>query len=74
LTAEKVKILRLPDETFEFLSWLVRQDVTLPSVITDYLKWDAYTREQIKAHFETLHSACVESHEDKSYSRKKQQT
>jgi hypothetical protein len=69
-----VKIVRLPDETVEFLSWLVRQDVTLPSVITEYLKWDEYTMEQIKAHFETLHNACVESREDKSDLMKKRQT
>jgi hypothetical protein len=64
-----VKILRLPDETFEFLLWLVRQDVTLPSVIADYLKWDGCTKEQIKAHLENLHNACIKSREDKSVER-----
>lgn len=61
-----MRTIRLSNETFEFLAWLVRQDVTLPSVITDYLKWDTYSKEQIKAHFLALHNACIESREDRS--------
>ena len=33
-----LKTIKLPNETFEFLAWLVRQDVTLPNVIVEYLK------------------------------------
>lgn len=69
-----MKTIRLTNETFEFLEWLVRQDVTLPSVITDYLKWDTYSKEHIKAHFRAIHDACIESREDKSDLRKKQPT
>lgn len=58
-----MKTLKIPDETFEFLAWLVRQDVTLPNVMADYLKWDMYTREQTKAHFHALHNACLEARE-----------
>jgi hypothetical protein len=69
-----MKTIRLTNETSEFLEWLVRQDVTLPSVITDYLRWDKYSKEQITAHFRALYNACIESHEDKSDLRKKQRT
>lgn len=69
-----MKTIRLSNETLEFLEWLVRQDVTLPSVITDYLEWDTYSKEQIKSHFRAIHDACIESSEDKSDLRKKQQT
>jgi hypothetical protein len=67
---DKVRSLRIPNKTFEFLAWLVRQDVTLPSVITDYLKWDEYSKEQIKAHFLALNNACIDSRECKSKRRK----
>jgi hypothetical protein len=60
-----MKILKIPDETFEFLAWLVRQDITLPGVMVYYLKWDRYTREQIKAHLDALNEACIKSIEEK---------
>ena len=69
-----MRTIRLKNEAFEFLAWLVRQDVTLPSVITDYLKWDRYSKEQIKDYFLALHNACIESHEDESDEGKKQRT
>jgi hypothetical protein len=69
-----MRTIRVPDKTFEFLEWLVRQDVTLPSVITDYLEWNTYTKEEIKAHFQTLYNTCIESREDKSDRRKKKST
>ena len=64
-SAEKMKIIKSPDETFQFLAWLVRQDITLPNVIVDYLKWNRYTREQLKAHLDALNEACIESAEEK---------
>jgi transposase-like protein len=66
-----MKTIKIPDETFEFLAWLVRQDVTLPSVITDYLKWNKYSKKQIKAHFQTLNNACIKPREEKSDRKKK---
>jgi hypothetical protein len=56
-----MKTIKIADETFEFLAWLVRQDVTIPSVIIDYLKWNRYTKEGIKAHLHALNSACIEA-------------
>jgi len=56
-----MKTIKIADETLEFLAWLVRQDVTIPSVIIDYLKWNRYTREEIKAHLHALNSACIEA-------------
>jgi hypothetical protein len=49
-----MKTIKIPDETFEFLAYLARQDVTLPALFVDYLQWDQYTKEQIKTHFEIL--------------------
>lgn len=56
-----MKTMKIADETFEFLAWLVRQDVTIPNVIIDYLKWNRYTKEEIKAHLRALNSACIEA-------------
>jgi len=56
-----MKTIKIADEAFEFLAWLVRQDVTLPNVIIDYLKWNRYTKEEIKVHLHALNSACVEA-------------
>ena len=64
-SAEKMKIIKIPHETFEFLAWLVRQDITLPNVMVYDLKWDRYTWKQIKAHLDILNEACIESAEEK---------
>jgi len=53
------KTIEISDETFEFLAYLARQDVTLPAVLADYLKWDRYTREEIRAHLHALDNACI---------------
>jgi len=57
-----MKSVKIPDETFEFLAWLVRQDVTLPNVRVDYLKWDRYTKEEIRDHLHVLNDECIRSH------------
>jgi hypothetical protein len=64
-SAEKMKILKIPDETFQFLAWLVRQDITLPNVMVYDLKWKNYTWKQIKTHLDILNEACIESAEEK---------
>ena len=56
-----MKTIKIPDETFEFLAWLVRQDVTLPAVMTDYLKWNNYSKQEIKNHLLALNMACIEA-------------
>ena len=56
-----MKTIKIPDETFEFLAWLVRQDVTLPAVMTDYLKWNNYTKKEIKSNLLALNMACIEA-------------
>ena len=56
-----MKTLRISDETVKFLSWLVRQDVTLPAVMVHYLKWNQYTKQEIKKHLLTLNMACIEA-------------
>ena len=55
-----LKTIKAPKETIKFLSWLVRQDVTLPSVMVDYLKWNLYSKKEIKDHLLALHMACIE--------------
>ena len=57
----KMKTIKIPDETLKFLVWLVRQDVTLPSVMVHYLKWNRYTEKQIKTHLIALYNACTEA-------------
>jgi hypothetical protein len=64
-SAEKMKIIKIPDETFQFLAWLVRQDITLPNVMVYYLKWNRYAWKEIKAHLDILNEACIESAEEK---------
>lgn len=59
-----MKTIGFPDETFEFLAYLARQDVTLPAVLVEYLKWN-YTQEEIKHHLHTLNDACTETREKK---------
>jgi len=56
-----MKTIEISDETFEFLAYLARQDVTLPAVLADYLKWDRYTKEEIKAHLHALDNACIKA-------------
>jgi len=56
-----MKAIRIGDATFEFLAWLVRQDVTLPAVLVDYLKWNRYTQQEIKVHLQALNNACIEA-------------
>ena len=58
-----MKTIKIPDETFEFLAWLVRQDVTLPAVMADYLKWDKATKEEIRDHFHVFNDACIKCRE-----------
>ena len=58
-----MKTIKIPDETFEFLAWLVRQDVTLPAVMADYLKWDRYTKEENQAHLHVFNDACIKCRE-----------
>ena len=53
--------LKISNETFKFLAWLVRQDVTLPSVMVDYLKWNNYSKQEIKSHLLALNNACIEA-------------
>jgi hypothetical protein len=55
---ELMKTIKIPDETFEFLEYVARQDVTLPSLLGDYLKWDRFTKEEIKIHLHALNDAC----------------
>jgi len=56
-----MKTIKIPDETFEFLAYLARQNVTLPSVLADYLQWNRYTKEEIKTYLHTLNDACIEA-------------
>jgi len=56
-----MKTINIPDDTFEFLAYLARQDVTLPALFVDYLKWDRYTKEQVKTHFKKLNEALQEA-------------
>ena len=59
-----MKTLRISDETIKFLAWLVRQDVTLPSIMTDYLKWNHYSKQEIKKHLLALNMACIEAQKE----------
>jgi len=56
-----LKSVEIEDEAFRFLAWLVRQDVTLPSIMSDYLKWNQYTKQEIKNHLLALNMACIEA-------------
>jgi hypothetical protein len=59
-----LKNFEIEDESFHFLAWLVRQDVTLPSIMSDYLKWNHYTKQEIKNHLLALNMACIEAQKD----------
>ena len=67
-----LRTIKAPNETFKFLAWLVRQDVTLPAVMVHYLKWNRYTKEEIKQHFLALHMACIEAQQESKTSEKSQ--
>ena len=56
--------VEIEDEAFHFLAWLVRQDVTLPSIMSDYLKWNNYTQQEIKSHLLALNMACIEAQKE----------
>lgn len=56
-----MRTLTLDDETFGFLAWLIKQDVTLPAVLVEYLKWNRYTRDEVKRHLHALNDACIEA-------------
>ena len=58
---ELMKTVRISDETFEFLAYIARQDVTLPALLVDYLKYSCYTKDEIKAHLDALNDACNET-------------
>ena len=60
----QMKTVNIPDETFEFLAYLARQNVTLPAVLVEYLKW-SYTIEEIKRHLHAVNDACIETREKK---------
>jgi len=59
-----MKTIRISNETFKFLAWLVRQDVTLPAVMVHYLKWNKYSKEEIKTYFLALNMACIEAEKE----------
>ena len=59
-----MKTVNIPDETFEFLAYLARQDVMLPAVLVEYLKW-SYTIVEIKRHLHVLNDACILAREKK---------
>lgn len=59
-----LRTIKAPNETFKFLAWLVRQDVTLPSVMVYYLKWNHYSEEEIKQHLQALNEACIEAQKE----------
>jgi hypothetical protein len=59
--------IKVTEEAFEFLAYLARQDITLPALLVDYLKWD-YSTEQIKGLLNILDSACIEARSNKRFS------
>lgn len=59
INTEGKRAIKIPEKTFEFLTYLARQDVTLPAVLVHYLKWNRYTSEEIKEHFQALNCACI---------------
>jgi len=56
-----MKTIKIPDETFEFLAYFARQNVTLPAVLADYLEWNRYTKEEIKTYLHALNDACIKA-------------
>jgi hypothetical protein len=63
-----LKRIEIEDETFRFLAWFVRQDVTLPSIMSDYLKWNHYTKQEIQNHLLALNMACIEAQRENTES------
>jgi len=59
--------IKVTEEAFEFLAYLARQDITLPALLVDYLKWD-YSTGQIKGLLNILDSACIEARSTKRFS------
>jgi len=59
-----LRTIKAPNDAFKFLAWLVRQDVTLPAVMVDFLKWNHYTKEEIKNHLLALNMACIEAQKE----------
>ena len=59
-----LKTIKAPNEALKFLGWLVRQDVTLPAVMVHHLKWNHYSKQEIKKHFLALNMACLEAEKD----------
>ena len=56
-----LKSLVLSDEVFDFIQWFVKQDVTLPNLFGDYLKWKPYKKDEIKAYFKEIGLACSDA-------------
>ena len=63
-----LRTIKAPNDAFKFLAWLVRQDVTLPSIMSDYLKWNNYTQQEIKSHLLALNMACIEAQKENTES------
>ena len=59
-----MKTIKVPNEAFKFIAWLVRQDVTLPAVMTHHLKWNHFSEQEIKSHFLDLNMACIEAEKE----------
>jgi predicted transcriptional regulator len=52
-----MKTVRLTDKTCEFLNILAKQNVTLPDVFVDYLKWTRWTKDEIKKFLDEINEA-----------------
>ena len=59
-----MKTIKAPNEAFQFLAWLVRQNVTLPAVMVHHLKWNNYSQQEIKKHLLDLNMACIEAEKE----------
>jgi len=57
----KLKSVILSDEAHEFILWFAKQDVTLPALFVDHLKWKRYKKDEIKRHFKEIIDACSEA-------------
>jgi hypothetical protein len=55
-----MKTIKVSDETFNFLVYLAKQNVTLPQLLFDYLKWTDFTKEEIKQCLDELSQACYD--------------
>jgi uncharacterized lipoprotein YddW (UPF0748 family) len=52
-----VKNIRLTDKTCEFLNILAQQNVTLPELFVNKLKWTRWTKEEITAFLDEINEA-----------------